>query len=183
MRSIFINQSLKVVWRSKIWLGITRISALMAFENPVVRTSSNQSNLGRTLNWTWGSVWEIFWTSNWTWGSVLDGLGLNWSSGLNFSTTIPNLHPVPLLSRTCIGLAPILLSLLPFASLLSCITFRCYISWHWTQPQDTSQQQPFLHYFSSRTMLVRPKNGSTPLLTPRHYLYYPIPHSVLSLSD
>ena len=75
------------VWRSKIWLGITRISALMALENPVVRTSSNQSNLGWTLNWTWGSVWEIFWTLNWTWGSVLDGSGSNWSSGLNFSTT------------------------------------------------------------------------------------------------
>ena len=42
MRSIFVNQSPKVVCKSKIWLGITRISALMALENPVVQTSSNR---------------------------------------------------------------------------------------------------------------------------------------------
>ena len=55
--------------------------------NPVVRTSLNQSNLGWTPNWTWGLVQENFWTSNWTWSSVLDGSGSNWSSELNFSTT------------------------------------------------------------------------------------------------
>ena len=48
MRSIFVNQSLKAVCKSKIWLGITRISALMALENPVVQTSLKQSDLGWT---------------------------------------------------------------------------------------------------------------------------------------
>ena len=93
------------------------------------------------------------------------------------SSLLPNLRPVPLLSRTCISLAPILLSLLPFTSLLSCITFQCYTSWHWPQPRDTPQQRPFLHH----STLVHPNNGFTTHLTPRHHLHYPIPCSAPSL--
>ena len=97
------------------------------------------------------------------------------------SSLLPNLHPVPLLSRMCIGLAPILPSLLPFTSLLSCITFQCYTSQHWPQSWNTPQQWPFLHYFSSCMTSVRPNKSSTTHLAPQHYLYYPIPHSVPSL--
>ena len=90
------------------------------------------------------------------------------------SSLLTNLCPVPLLSRMCIGLAPILPSLLPFVSLLSCITFWCYTSWHRPQPWDTPQLQSFLCYFSSHMMLACPNKSSTTHLAPRHYLYYPL---------
>ena len=92
------------------------------------------------------------------------------------SSLLPNLHPVPLLSRTCIGLAPVLLSLLPFTSLLSCITFWHYTSQHWPQPRDTPQQRPFLRCTTS----VCPNNSFTTHLAPQHHLHYPIPCSAPS---
>ena len=96
---------------------------------------------------------------------------------------LPNLHPVSCLSRMCISLAPIPLSLLPFASRLSCIIYRCYTNRHRPQSQDTTQQTPLQHYFSSHAMLVHPNNSSTTHLAPRPYLYYSILRSVSSLSD